>query len=48
MILKFFPKGELDSLRRFKDDVNEVKNGTEWEWASKIIKIFEREIRLRF
>ena len=22
-------QGELDSLRRFKDDVNEVKNGTE-------------------
>ena len=41
-------QGELDSLRRFKDDVNEVKNGTECGMVSKIIKIFEREIRLRY
>lgn len=38
-------EGELDSLRRFKEDVNEVKNGTECGMGIKIIKISSLETR---
>ena len=41
-------QGELDSLRRFKDDVSEVKAGTECGIGIKTTKILSLAMSLRF
>ena len=40
-------EGELESLRRFKDDVKEVKSGTECVLVCLTILMFSQETRLR-
>ena len=41
-------EGELNSLRRFKEDVNEVKNGNECGMELRIIRILNQATKLRF
>ena len=41
-------EGELNSLRRFKEDVNEVKMAMNVGWVLKTIKILDLATKLKF